>query len=130
MSVVPRRKWRRSCYAQQTFDHPHLGPANVVVAIKAHRRYSSGPVPISPLANKTLGEFVKARKLEVVLETYPADMPLTKVVKIYTIKGYCFQLYLIHVGLNGLINVIATYSFVKYAQILSTLKMKVSAPRL
>ena len=39
-------------------------------------------------------------------------------------------LYLIHVGLNGLINVIATYSFVKYAQILSTLKMKVSAPRL
>ena len=90
MSVVPRRKWRRSCYAQQTFDHPHLGPANVVVAIKAHRRYSSGPVPISPLANKTLGEFVKARKLEVVLETYPADMPLTKVVKIYTIKGYCF----------------------------------------
>ena len=127
MSVVPRRKWRRSCYAQQTFDHPHLGPANVVVAIKAHRRYSSGPVPISPLANKTLGEFVKARKLEVVLDTYPADMPLTKVVKIYTIIGYCFM---IHVGLSGLINVIATYSFVKYAQILSTLKMKVSAPRL
>ena len=91
MSVVPRRKWRRSCYAQQTFDHPHLGPANVVVAIKAHRRYSSGPVPISPLANKTLGEFVKARKLEVVLETYPADMPLTKVIKIHTIIGYCFH---------------------------------------
>ena len=129
MSVVPRRKWRRSCYAQQTFDHPHLGPANVVVAIKAHRRYSSGPVPISPLANKTLGEFVRAKKLEVVLETYPADMPLTKVVEIYTILGYCF-IYLIHLGLSGLLNFIATYSFVRYARILSTLKMKVFAPRL
>ena len=128
MSVVPRRKWRRSCYAQQTFDHPHLGPANVVVAIKAHRRYSSGPVPISPLANKALGEFVKARKLEVVLETYPADMPLTKVTKIYTMIANC--LYLIHVRLSGLLNFIATYSFVRYAQILSTLKMKVSVLRL
>ena len=79
MSSIPLRKWRRSCYGQST--NISLGSSNLLVATKIHRRYSSGPpVPISPLANKTLGEFVRARKLDIVLQIYPADMPLGKVI--------------------------------------------------
>lgn len=79
MSAIPLRKWRRSCYGQSTsVSH---GSGSMLVAAKIHRRYSSGPpVPISPLANKTLGEFVRARKLDIVLQIYPADMPLGKVI--------------------------------------------------
>ena len=69
----------------------------MLVGIKSHRRYSSGPVPISPLANKTLGEFVRAKKLEIVLQIYPADMPLIKVLKYGML--YCpsyFYIYIIN----------------------------------
>ena len=95
MSVVPLRKWRRSCYAQSSTIS--IGPGNMLVGIKSHRRYSSGPVPISPLANKTLGEFVRAKKLEIVLQIYPADMPLIKVLKYGML--YCpsyFYIYIIN----------------------------------
>ena len=77
MSVIPLRKWRRSCYAQSS--NIPIGAGNILVGAKSNRRYSSAPVPISPLANKTLGEFVRARKLDVVLQIYPADMALMKV---------------------------------------------------
>ena len=78
MNVVPFRKWRRSYYAQTSNNS--LGNGNTYIVPMSHRRFSSGPAPISPLANKTLGEFVRARKLEVVLQIYPADMPLIKVI--------------------------------------------------
>ena len=75
------RKWRRCSYYYAPHSNISLGIGNTTNAGHInHRRLSSGPPPISPLANKTLGEFVKYRKLDVVLQIYPGDMPLIKVI--------------------------------------------------
>lgn len=56
LSVTPFRRWKKS----------HFSCNN--------RRFSSGPLPT--LSNKSLGEFVRPRKLDMVLKVYPEDMPL------------------------------------------------------
>ena len=62
LSVTPFRRWKKS----------HFSTHNT------NRRYSSGPLPAGAgtLSNKSLGEFVTPRKLDLVLQVYPQDMPL------------------------------------------------------
>ena len=55
LSVTPFRRWKKS-----HFSH--------------NRRYSSGPLPL--FSHKSLGEFVRPRKLDLVLRVFPEDMPL------------------------------------------------------
>ena len=59
LSVTPFRRWKKSHFSNHT-----------------NRRYSSGPLPAGGLSNKSLGEFVRPRKLDLVLQVYPQDMPL------------------------------------------------------
>ena len=56
LSVTPFRRWKKS-----HFSH--------------NRRYSSGPLPLFS-QHKSLGEFVRPRKLDLVLRVFPEDMPL------------------------------------------------------
>ena len=60
LSVTPFRRWKKSHFSMQSS--------------KVNRRYSSGPIPT--FSNKSLGDFVRPRKLDMVLQVYPADMPL------------------------------------------------------
>ena len=60
LSVTPFRRWKKSHFSMQSS--------------KVNRRYSSGPIPT--FSNKSLGDFVRPRKLDMVLKVYPADMPL------------------------------------------------------
>ena len=62
LSVTPFRRWKKS----------HFSSCNSNIA--ANRRFSSGPLPT--LSNKSLGEFVRPRKLDMVLKVFPEDMPL------------------------------------------------------
>ena len=65
LSVTPFRRWKKS----------HFSTHNCT-----NRRYSSGPLPAGSgtnlRSNKSLGEFVIPRKLDLVLQIYPQDMPL------------------------------------------------------
>ena len=58
LSVTPFRRWKKSHFSQSSVN----------------RRFSSGPIPT--FSNKSLGDFVRPRKLDLVLKVYPADMPL------------------------------------------------------
>ena len=62
LSVTPFRRWKKC--------HFNSNP---------NRRFSSATGSGSPwptLSNKSLGEFVRPRKLDLVLKVYPEDMPL------------------------------------------------------
>ena len=80
LSVTPFRRWKKShfsgacCGCSGSSGSHGSATGNTTLS----RRFSSSgpPATLPTLSNKSLGDFVRPRKLDMVLKVYPEDMPL------------------------------------------------------